>query len=168
MLLNIKCSVVSSIEVNLTFDDNSTKTAVVALGDLIEVEYNSNGLRRQFEGKVISIKANGSDPKAWYITVDGSGDFDSDKARFSPMSILDINIIQKADSLECIGSPRDITNIKAMRLVKGRLQCTQDGVNWFYPKIDKRDIVIKDEEGTCSENYDRVYDEDLIIKDEVQ
>ena len=71
MLMNIKCTAVTSIMVNLSFDDKSTKNALIALGDLIEVEYNANGLRKHAQGKVIKISAVGTDPKGWYIIVDG-------------------------------------------------------------------------------------------------
>ena len=96
MLMDIKCSAVTSIAVHLEFDDGHKKDRVIALGDLIEVEYNANGLRKKAEGKVINISTIGADPKQWYIILDGSDDFDSNKVRFSPMSILNVDIIRKA------------------------------------------------------------------------
>ena len=64
MLMDIKCSVVSSIKVNLLFDDKSTKEALIAIGDLVSIIYNANGLRKHVEGKVIKISAVGTHPKA--------------------------------------------------------------------------------------------------------
>ena len=40
--MDIKCSVVSSIKVNLLFDDKSTKEALIAVGDLVSIIYNAN------------------------------------------------------------------------------------------------------------------------------
>ena len=55
MLMNIKCSAVTSVAVHSQFDDNSTKDQVISKGDLIDVEYNRNGCRTRFQGKVIKI-----------------------------------------------------------------------------------------------------------------
>ena len=71
MLMDVKCSAVTSIAVNLTFDDGTTKNSVLGVGDLVSVEYNNNGLRKQVDGKVLKISAIGADPKAWYSSVDG-------------------------------------------------------------------------------------------------
>lgn len=148
MLMNISCSAVTSIAVHLEFDNNCVKNQVIAIGDLIDVEYNKNGCRKRFQGKVIKISCTGEDPKGWYIIVDGSGDFDSDQARFSPMSILDLEVIHKADSVHYIQTPKDMTGVPYLRVVKGRLQYSQDGINWYFISVDKRDVLIKDEEGT--------------------
>ena len=87
MLMDIKCSPVTSIKVELKFDDMSTKVCVLGVGDLVDIVYNANGLRKRIEGKVLKVSAVGTDPRAWYIIVDGSDDFDSDRVKFSPMSI---------------------------------------------------------------------------------
>ena len=153
MLMNIKCSAVTSVEVHLEFDDNSTKDQVISKGDLIDVEYNRNGCRTRFQGKVIKISGtSNADPKSWVIIVDGSGDFESDQARFSPMNILDIEVIQKAECIQYIYTPKDITAIVGLREVKGRLQYTKDGIHWNYFTVDQRNINIKPEEGTMPED----------------
>lgn len=148
MLMNIKCSAVTSIQVFLKFDDESTKNVVVSKGDLIEVEFNQNGLRKHVEGKVLKICTNSGDPKGWYIIVDSSDDFESSQAKFSPMNILDIEIIQRADAVRYIETPSDCTGIRGLRVVKGRLQYTIDGFNWNELYIDKTNVLIKDEVGT--------------------
>ena len=147
MLMNIKCTAVTSIMVNLSFDDKSTKNALIALGDLIEVEYNANGLRKHAQGKVIKISAVGTDPKGWYIIVDGSDDFDSDRVKFSPMSILDAEVIRKADTLEFVQTVVGEGGVPFLRIVNGRLQWSKDSVNWFPINVDSRDII-EDQEGT--------------------
>lgn len=153
MLMNIKCSAVTSVAVHLEFDDGSVKDNVIAVGDIIDVEYNYNGCRRRFQGKVIKISCVGTDPKGWSIIVDGSGDFDSDQARFSPASILDLEVIHKSDTIKVIQTPNDITGIPYLRIVKGRLQYSMDGVNWMFVCVDKRDVLIKDEEGTVPDDF---------------
>lgn len=149
MLMDIKCSAVTSIKVDLTFDDfaKSTKTRVIGVGDLIEVEFNQNGLRKHVEGKVIKINAIGNDPKTWYIILDGSGDYASEQYKFSPMSILDVEILRKAESVRYIATPNDCTGIALIRVVDGRMQYSYDGFVWENVVIDKKNII-KDEEGT--------------------
>ena len=141
MLLKNTCRCITSIQVDLTFDDGRTKSEVISLNDFIDVEYNKNGCRREIEGRVIKISAEGTDPKKWYIIVDGSEDFETTQARFSPANILDIDMIRKYDALQFIYSTNDHTNIQGMRIVKGRLQYTQDGKHWLPIFIDTRDII---------------------------
>lgn len=151
MLMDIKCSVVSSIKVNLLFDDKSTKEALIAIGDLVSIIYNANGLRKHVEGKVIKISAVGTDPKGWYIIVDGSDDFESDKVKFSPASILDVEVIRKADTLNTIQTPIGYEGVPYLRIVKGRLQYSKDGYNWRRINVDSRDII-EDAEGTVPDD----------------
>lgn len=158
MLMDIKCSAVTSIAVSLTFDDHSRKDRVIGLGDLIAVEYNANGLRKNAEGKVINISAVTSDPKSWYIIVDSSDDFDSNKVRFSPMSILDVEIIRKADSLNIIRTPIGKEGVPYLRIVKGRLQYSKDGFDWRPINIDSRDII-EDAEGTIPMEEPKKYND---------
>lgn len=167
MLMNVKCSAISSIAVQLDFDDGTCKNEVIALDDLVCVEYNKNGRRVCFEGVVIKIDASGTDPKSWYIILDGSGDFESNQARFSPMSILDLSVIRKANTSKSILSPLGLYRIDSLRIVDGRLQYTQDGFNWYPIKVDEIDINIKEEEGTipdldhhCS-CHDEIKDENM-------
>lgn len=147
MLMDIKCSAIASIKVNLTFDDGSKKERVVGTGDLISVEYNANGLRKRIEGKVIKVSAIGPDPKAWYIIVDGSDDFESEKAKFAPTSILDLEIIRKADTLDVVQTVIGVGGVPYIRIHKGRLQWSKDGFDWKPINVDRRDII-EDAEGT--------------------
>ena len=147
MLLDIKCSVVSSIKVALRFDDGSKKEGILSVGDLVDIEYNSNGLRKRIYGRIINISAVGTDPNAWYLTVDGSDDFQSTTVRFSVMGILDFVIIKKYDSSNIVETPLDPTGIAMLKIVDGYLYYTQDGIHWHRPRIDRND-VIKPEEGT--------------------
>ena len=147
MLMDIKCSPVTSIKVDLKFDDHSTKTCVIGVNDLVDIEYNANGLRKRIEGKVLKVSAVGTDPRAWYIIVDGSDDFDSSRVKFSPMSILNADIIRKADTVEVVQTVVGEGGVPYLRLVHGRLQWSKDSINWYPIIIDSRDII-EDQEGT--------------------
>ena len=141
MLMDIKCSMVPSIKVNLVFDDGHKKDPTLSIGDLIDLLYNSNGLRKHIIGKIIQINTPGSDPKGWSLIVDGSDDFDSEIARLSPMSILDVDIIRKNGSTRVVSTPIDDTGVYAIRINKGRLQYTMNGKCWHNIKVDDIDII---------------------------
>lgn len=169
MLMSIKCSTVASLAVDLKFDDNTCKHRVIGTNDLIEVEFNYNGCRKHVEGRVLKINAVGTDPKAWYLIVDGSDAMDSHQYKFAPTSILDIEIIRKADAVRLIETPTDITGIRGLRIIKGRLQYTLDGFNWNNLQVDQ-DCVIYDESGTvdssgcgCGDCSSDTTDDDTII-----
>lgn len=147
MLMNIRCAAISSIKVHLEFDDHSVKDELIAIGDLIDVTYNGNGARKHTTGKVRCISTVGSDPKAWYIIVDASDDFKTMEAKFSPMNILDVEVIRKAATVDFIQTPLGDTGIPYLRVVRGRLQYSIDGCNWRPICIDTRDII-EPQEGT--------------------
>lgn len=173
MLMDIKCSAISSILIQLSFDDGSIKKELIAVDDLIDVEYNKNGRRVHFHGIVIKIDTTGPDPKGWYIILDGSDDYDAQQARFSPKSILDIAVIRKANTARNIKTPLGCGSIDSLRIVKGRLQYSTDGLNWQPILVDGRDVQIKDEEGTvpnrpshCDKHHHHIENDEDIIKDE--
>lgn len=169
MLMNIHCSTVTSIAVCLEFDNKSKKDVLIGCGDLISVDFNHNGRRTHFEGKVISINAKGTDPKGWSIILDGSGCFDSDQVRFSPMNIIDIHVLRKADRTKYIETTDDLTKIVGLRVVKDRIQYSKDGVSWRNIKIDSSNIIqspVRDDDDIVEEgpecDSDNFTDEDII------
>lgn len=143
MLMDIKCSMVPSIRVHLSFDDGCTKDQVLSVGDLIDLLYNHSGLRKHIVGKIIQINTPGPDPKGWSFIVDGSDDFASEMARLSPMSILDVDVIRKNGTTRVVATPIDETGIVGIRINRGRLQYTKDGKHWTYIKIDDVDIITR-------------------------
>ena len=151
MLLKNDCFAIASIKVVLTFDDGSTKTRVIGTGDLIMVEYNANGLRKKIEGVVVAVSANGTDPNKWYIIVDGSDDFGSQKAKFSPKSILDVEIIRKADTLDVVQTVIGEEGVPYIRIIHGQLQYSKDGYTWRPIHVRPRDII-EDAEGGCGDH----------------
>ena len=154
MLMDIRCSMIPSIKVDLSFDGGFKKSPILGIGDLIDLVYNQNGLRKHIVGKIVQISTPGVDPKGWSIIVDGSDGFDSDVARLSPMSILDVDIIRKAGSIKYVSTPIDDTGVMGIRVNKGRLQYSRDGRTWKNIKIDDIDVIAKDS--------DDIYDEDEI------
>lgn len=151
MLMEIKCSMVPSIKVNLTFDDGSRKNPTLSIGDLIDLLYNSNGLRKHIVGKIIQINTPGPDPKGWSFIVDGSDDFTSEIARLSPMSILDVDVIRKEGTSKYVATPIDETGVAGIRVNNGRLQYTKDGKHWNYIKIDDIDIITRTDDAIIEE-----------------
>ena len=144
MLLDIKCKAISSIRVHLVFDDETTKDDIICIGDLIDVTYNGNGMRKHIIGRVSNISTVGADPNNWYIIVDGSDDFARNGARFSPMAILDLEIIRKADQQILVKSPIGMFGVPWLRINKGRLQYSRDGFEWHYIVIDDENVIEDD------------------------
>ena len=143
------------MKVDLKFDDGSRKERVISNGDIVDIVYNGGGMRKHAQGKVIRISANGTDPNGWYIIVDGSDDFSSDKVRFAPTSILDCEIIRKGDMLDAIQSPLGEQHIPYMRIVKGYLQYSIDGFTWKeFRNCNRRNPEddIEDVEGTVPQH----------------
>ncbi len=146
MLMNIECSIVQSLKVALTFDNNKTKEREIAVGDLAYFEFNKNGKRKTIEGKVIKIGLSDTvNSTSWFIIVDGSLDYSGQMERFCPNQILDCEIIQKHDSVQYITTPNDSTRVSMLRLYNGYLQVSIDGgYSWLTPKNSKKLIEMDD------------------------
>ena len=153
MLLKNECKQISSVKVKLTFDDGTVKVRLIAIDNLVDVVYNANGMRKHIIGRVSAVSTVGPDPADWYIIIDGSDDFASDRVRFSPATILDCEIVRKGSMEAYIKSPLGDENVPYLRLMKGRLQYSVDGMNWKPVKINEEDIIpidgdIEPQEGT--------------------
>lgn len=156
MLLDIKCKAISSIRVHLVFGDETTKDDIICIGDLIDVTYNGNGMRKHIIGRVSNISTVGSDPNNWYIIVDGSDDFARNGARFSPMAILDLEIIRKADQQILVKSPIGMFGVPWLRINKGRLQYSRDGFEWHYIVIDDENVIEDDGTDNGEDQFDGI------------
>jgi hypothetical protein len=167
MVRDIKCNTIVSVEVHLTFDDGNTKDRIISTNDVIEVEYYQNGCRRNITGKVRKISCDASDPKGWYVIIDGSSDFDCIQVKICPMNILDLEILVKNDRVTSIQTPDDNTGIPFMRIVKGRLQYSMTGAEGTWRNIViNRDNIIKDESGTVPLKPGEVDTSDIASEDE--
>ncbi len=146
MLINIECSIVQSLKVSLTFDNNRTKEREIAVGDLCSFEFVKDGMKRKIEGKVIKIgMSNTANANSWYIIVDGSLDFSGQQVRFCPNNILDVDVIKRHNDKQYVSTPNDETRVSALRLNNGFLQVSIDGgYSWMTPKNFK---VCVNEEG---------------------
>ena len=158
MLLDIKCKAISQVRVHLTFDDETVKDNIISIGDLIDVTYNGNGMRKHIIGMVSNISTVGADPHNWYIIVDGSDDFAKNGAKFSPMSILDLEIIRKHDQQFEVKSPIGEFGCPFIRVVKGRMQYSYDGFEWHYTVIDDENVIEDDDTDNAEEEYDGIDD----------
>jgi hypothetical protein len=171
MTLSVDCSVVTSIRVVLTYGVGPKKDVILEVGDLVDIEYNKNGLRKDITGRIIKISATGTDPNGWWIVVDGSDDFESTQARFSPMNIIDVDIIKKGDSEHTVSSPIDSSGVECIRVVNGYLQYTKNGYTWYDIKTGRREDEIHQENGTVPTRPHHHSpcnsDEDLSIEDEI-
>lgn len=147
MLMDIKCSSNPQIEISLKFDNQESKKVTVGKGDLVDVDYNKNGVRRRIEGIVTKVSTNGTESLGWCIIIDGSGDFSSEIARISPINILDIDIIRKAECSMGINSPKDKSGIMSLRVKGGRLQYSQNGYDWFPIIIDRENVIVPGKDG---------------------
>lgn len=152
MLMKVNCEPVVSLKLELLFDDGSVKKCLLEEGDLVDIEYNRNGLRKRIEGKVIRICTTGAvRPEDYYIIVDGSEDFVATQARICPMKILDCVVIFKANEGITIQTPKNETGIPFLRISSENvLQYSRDGINWLDVSLKKEDTEIKDEEGTTT------------------
>lgn len=147
MLMDVQCSATTQVTVNLRYDDNRNETYTIGKGDIVEISYNRNGLRSTIEGKVVRVSCVGTDPKGWFIMIDGSNDFESEKVRICPTSILACEIIQSASEIKYIATPRGRkSTIAALRVIKGRLEYSQNGYEWSPILINASNVVYG---GTC-------------------
>jgi hypothetical protein len=147
MTLDCKVDVIQSLVITLKFDDDSIKKRLISVGDLIDVTWNGNSYRKHMIGRVAVISASGTDTKNWYIIVDGADDFASQVQRFSPYQILDCDVIRKAYEDRFVRTPQGDNSCQYIRIVQGRLQYSDDGMNWKYVVINEDDII-EPQEGT--------------------
>jgi hypothetical protein len=67
------------------------------------------------------------------------------------MSILDIEILRKAATLDIVQTVSGDYAVPYLRIVHGRLQYSLDSLDWKPIRIDNRDII-EDQEGTVPIN----------------
>lgn len=141
MLLNIKCDAITSVHIHLEYDDRTRKDRFLEHGDIVDIDFAQNGLRRSIEGKIIKISCKGPEQKGWYILVDGSDNFINNTARIPIMSILDCEVIKRARDVVHIETVKGEGNIRALRIIDDKLEFTKDGHNWLSVKIDESNII---------------------------
>ena len=94
MVMKINCEVEQNLAITISYDDGTTKTKVVAVGDYVSVAYNYNGARRIVTGSVAGIHANPASTqttrKDWYFIVNND---DIEASCFGSTKILIVNLI---------------------------------------------------------------------------
>ena len=79
------------------------------------------------------------------------------------MSILDIEIIKKANVPTFIESTEDVAKSAAMRVVDGCLQYTQDGFIWEDVKLKGYNIIPTDIDPTPGVDSDVIIEDNNIV-----
>ena len=150
MLIKTSYTTELSVSVSLIYDDSTVKTQKISVGDIINVTYNKNGTRKQIEGKVSRIylqdghaghighiaSCNNCTNTGCYIIVDGSEYTSADVARIDVDCILDLEMIQKVESINNITSPAGSTAITQFRLMNNQLQLSTDFGNTWLKVLD--------------------------------
>ena len=98
MLLENKSKLCFSAELNLVFDDETTKTLSVNVGDIIRIAFKHNGVRLDEQGKVTNIYPSrivesqlyGSKKLSAVLELDCSSEFKSYRYKIDICDILDI------------------------------------------------------------------------------
>lgn len=161
MLIKNTVSVITSLEIGLVFDDESTKVRTIGVGDIIDVKYSHNGLTKTASGKITRIYTEPGHPghvghlascsqclkDGHWIILDASAEGASSVLRIDADTILDLDMIAKADAANVITSPAGCYNITSMRLVGSQVQISTDyGKTWYnLGEIEEPAIAIDPE-----------------------
>ena len=95
MLIQIKDRVLTSIEVFLKFDDNTTKTVVLNIGDFKRITYVKGDKLVTVEGRIVNICTHLPN-KENIIEMDLSKKHSSERVHFAISQIRDIYVEQEA------------------------------------------------------------------------
>ena len=146
MLLKTGYSLDYTVTVSFFYDNDEIVQRTIATGDIIKASYNKNGKRVSIEGKVTRIytqdnhaghighvaSCSACTNTGCYIVVDGSTFNNSEIARIDVDTLLEVEIIEKGASNNCVTSPVGETNISGVRLSGNWLQITPDhGETWL-------------------------------------
>lgn len=134
MLLSIKYDVINSLDIDLVFDDNSTKHEHVSVGDVVDCAFAKNGCRKTIEGTVkqIVLDTNPCKKQTWYMIVDASTCGSCAVERIEINKILDIDILRRGAGLQAIHTPSNRMRVTDFRMNGNRLELTTDyGKHWF-------------------------------------
>ena len=128
MLLRKDINVISSISIELYFDDDSSKKILLNKKDIVSLTYNDRGVKTTVVGKVINIISNGNNS---YLSIDGSGIYEGSQVKILFDEILDCIMIEKYDESILLRSVSGAGQITNLRLLNGYMQISTDnGVSW--------------------------------------
>lgn len=128
MLMRKDINIISSLSLDLFFDDDTEKKIVLNKKDIVSIVYNNRGTKTTVVGKVINIISNGDNS---YLLIDGSGIYAGSQVNILFNEILDCNMIEKYDESILLRSVSGAGQITNLRLLNGYMQISTDnGVSW--------------------------------------
>lgn len=135
MVMKVDCVVEQTLVITLSYDDDTSNTQVVSIGDTVTIDYNKNGNRRVITGIVSTIHADPYNAKCnrkdWYITVSAEDEFGG-YAKIPIFNILNVEVLHKKRAVNVINTPNDKTRVTDMRCKGSILQISQNnGRSWF-------------------------------------
>ena len=153
MILSTKYEVQKSVQLEIVYDDETSKFVEIGVNDEVQIIYNKDGLRSTVTGRVAGIDNDphvkpyphedfwrhpvyrGPHPKYFpptcWIFIDASVEGNSLVVRVDARQIIDVTMIRKYNEGRGISTPDDETAIYAMRYKNNQFQITQDGANWI-------------------------------------
>ena len=153
MILSTKYEVLKSVQLEIVYDDETSKCVEIGIDDEVRIIYNKDGLRSTVIGRVAGIDNDphikpyphedfwrhpvyrGPHPKYYpntcWIFIDASIEGNSYVARVDARQIIDVDILKKHSDKNNIVTPDDETAIRSMRYKNGLFQISQDGTNWI-------------------------------------
>lgn len=152
MVMKVNCEVKQNLVVNLTYDDETTKTLKLGEGDFVHIRYNKNGMNRYINGIINTIHAdpyNGQlSRKDWYIIIANEDHSPGaiPSVKINIVNILDVVLIHSASSCNPINTPNSPMRVTDIRVKENFLQISQNwGESWRTVGIN--------EDGTLSDDF---------------
>ena len=158
MLVKVSHEIINSVNIGFVFDDNSVKKVLVQVGDVVEINYIRNGMKKEVTGTVKRIftenghaghighvaSCGNCTNEGCYLYIDASTTNNADLEKIDVDCMYDLNIIQKADNSDCIKSPVGCTQVTSFRIVGNELQVSTDyGTTWMkVGTVGASDLVV--------------------------
>lgn len=160
MLVKVSHEIINSVNIGFVFDDNSVKKVLVHIGDVVEINYLRNGMKKEVTGTVKRIFTENGHAghighvascgncinEGCYLYIDASTTNNADLEKIDVDCMYDLNIIQKADNSDCIKSPIGCNQVTSFRIVGNELQVSVDyGTSWMKVGIVTTSDLVVDE-----------------------
>lgn len=147
MVMKIGIEVDETLIITLTYDDCTSKTEALSVGDYISIDYNKNGARRRTTGFVNTIHADPSNAiprRDQYIIVMSDNPSDMNPAiKISLNNILDVVVIRKHEPTVPISTTEGPMRITHLRYNAGYLQfSTNNGKSWYTIPLEVKEMQV--------------------------
>ena len=161
MVLKISSDIEQSLVLNITYDDDSTKTLYVCEGDYVTVAYNKNGARRVVTGVVGTIRANPYNgqvsKKDWYILVTDDNPEVITSVKIYITNIIDLNVLRQKRGVHPVNTPNNAMRVTDIRIKNNFLQVSQnDGRSWRTVGINSDGTLNDDPVGNDKNIADKI------------